>query len=234
MNIDDDMLMAFADGELSGDARAKVEAALAEDAALCERLAAHQRLRAQVSAAFDGALSERVPERLMNAGAQPKAEVVDLAARRATKWSVREWGAMAASLAAGLVIAFGVGAFRQPSFAIVDGALVARGDLERGLDTRLAADEGGDVRIGLTFRDAGGAYCRTFALSDTAGLACNRNGDWRVAATAQQAQASGEIRTAGSDIPPAILDAANALIEGEVLSAAEEANASDRGWPVDR
>jgi hypothetical protein len=229
MSVDDEKLIAFADGELSGDERAQVEAALAGDAALREKLAAHQRLRAQLSAAFDGALNEPVPQRLLNAGEKPKADVIDFAARRAAKWSAREWGAMAASLAAGLVIAFGVGAFRQPPFAIIDGALVARGELARGLDTRLAAETDGDVRIGLTFRNQEGAYCRTFSLDDTAGLACNNDGAWRVAMTAAQAQ-SGEVRTASSDTPAEILAAVDAMIEGDVFDAATEASVRDRGW----
>ncbi len=119
MSVDNEKLMAFADGELTGAERAEVEAALEQDQALRERLQAHQRMRTRLSSAFDGALAEPVPTRLTEAAqARRQAEIVDFAARRAAKWSYREWGAMAASVALGLVL--GVGAMQQPQPLIGD------------------------------------------------------------------------------------------------------------------
>jgi len=225
--ISEEQLMAYADGELDAAERAEVEAALATDADLRARLKAHQDLQAKLSGAFDGALTEPVPARLQAAFAGPAgAQVVDLSARRAAKWSGREWGAMAASLAAGFVLAFGV--FRaDPMIAVDDGGMRARGALARALETQLAANDAGAVRIGLSFRAQDGDYCRTFSFGETAGLACRDGGGWDVAMTSAQ-DTGGDVRMASA--PAEILAAVDAMIAGEPLDADAEAAARDAGW----
>jgi hypothetical protein len=228
MSVDNETLLAFADGELNGDEAAAVEAALAADPALREKLDAHRRLRTQLSAAFDGALTETVPARLTEA-AQPRgAEVVNLADRRAIKWSAREWGAIAASIAAGLLIGVGVMNTQAPMMAASNGGLQARGALVQALDTQLASDEAGKVRIGLSFASQDGSYCRTFSLtsSDTSGLACRDGEAWTIAMTAQGG--GGEVRMA--EAPDAILAAVDAMIVGEPLDQAAEQEARARDW----
>jgi hypothetical protein len=231
MTISEETLIAFADGELADDARAEVERALAQDEALRARLAAHQRLRQRLSAAFDGALDEPVPARVQQAVKTPRAPapVVDLAARRAAKWSAREWGAMAASVAAGLVLGVGLMGAPAPMIAAEAGGLVARGALSRALDTQLATDASGAVRIGLSFRANSGAYCRTFDLTDaeTAGLACRDGEAWSIALTAANPN-QGAVRMAGGAVE--ILATVDAMIEGEPLDAEAEAAARDQGW----
>lgn len=237
MSVDDDKLMAFADGELPPSERVEVEKALAADPALREKVATHRRLRAHLSQAYDGALDEPVPQRLHEIleppqaeAPAPNAEIVDLGARRATRWSMREWGAMAASLAVGLVIAFGIGGANTPMMAATENGLSARGPLADALERQLAADRNGAVRIGVSFRARDGAYCRTFDLtrSNVSGLACRYDGDWRVDVAAAQA-VGGEVRMAGA--APEILAAVEARIDGEPLDAAAETRARDAGWP---
>ena len=228
MSVDDETLMAFADGELSGDERAAVEAALAGDPALREKVEAHRQLRSRLSMAFDGALSEPIPERL-SAPLKPKAaEVVNLADRRARKWAAREWGAMAASVAAGLLIGIGLMNTQAPLMAASNSGLEARGALAQALDTQLAAEEAGDVRIGLSFASQDGNYCRTFSVtrSNTSGLACREGDGWTIAMTAQGG--GGEVRMAGA--PEAILSAVDAMIAGEPLDQSAEEEARARGW----
>jgi hypothetical protein len=234
MSVDNDKLMAFADGELPPAERAEIEQALARDPALRERVAAHRRLRAHLAQAYDGALEEPVPQHLRDileppATAAPNAEIVQLAERRAAAWSMREWGAMAASLAAGLVLAFGVIGANPPMIAATSDGLAARGPLAVALERRLAAEEGGAVRIGVSFRAQDGAYCRTFDLTrnNVSGLACRGDEGWRVDMTAAHA-AGGEVRMAGA--APEILAAVEARIAGEPLDAAAEARARDAGW----
>jgi hypothetical protein len=228
MSVDEETLMAFADGELSGDEAASVEAASAGDPALRDKLEAHRRLRAQLSAAFDGALAEPVPERLSGAAQPRAAEVVSLAERRAMKWSAREWGAMAASIAAGLVIGVGVMNTQAPMMAAVDGGLEARGALAQALDTQLASDEPGQVRIGLSFVSQDSNYCRTFSVtrSDTSGLACRDGDGWTIAMTAQGG--GGEVRMAAAQ--ETILAAVDSMIAGEPLDQAAEQEARAQGW----
>lgn len=233
MTIDDAKLMAYADGELAPNERAEIERAVAADPALRAQLEAHQRLRSELSQAYAGVTDEPVPERLTAAarGAAPSAQVVDLSARRAARvsWSAREWGAMAASLAGGLIIGFGAMNAQAPLIAVTADGMDARGALARALDGQLASDEAGAVRIGLTFRDQAGAFCRTFELTErgTAGVACRDEGGWDVAMTAAQ-PAQGEVRMASA--PQAILTAVDAMIDGEPLDATQEAQARDAGW----
>lgn len=230
MSVDEEKLIAFADGELPEAERAEIERALEQDAELRGRLDAHMRLKRRLSAAFDGALQEPVPERLLASarGANP-GNVVKLPEKRVRNWAVREWGAMAASLAAGLVLGVGVMSANAPMIAVGDDGMVASGALSQALETQLAADEPGSARIGLTFRTEDGRYCRTFNLvgSATAGLACREDDGWTIAMTAAHA-AAGEVRMASA--PPEVLAAVDAMIMGEPLDAAAEARARDAGW----
>ena len=228
MSVDDKTLLAFADGELSGEEAAAVEAALAADPVLREKLEAHRRLSTQLSAAFDGALNEPVPTQLWEVAQTRAAEVVHLADRRAIKWSAREWGAMAASIAAGLLIGVGVMNTQAPMMAAANGGLQARGALAQALDTQLAADPPGRVRIGLSFVSQDGGYCRTFSLtsSDTSGLACRDGDAWTIAMTAQGG--GGEVCMAAA--PAAILAAVDAMIAGEPLDRMDEEQARARDW----
>ncbi len=63
MTIDDDMLMAFVDGELDEVSRARVERAIAEEPDLKARLEQQQRLRDRLAAHYGPAAEEEVPER---------------------------------------------------------------------------------------------------------------------------------------------------------------------------
>lgn len=238
MSVAIEKLIAYADGELPPEERAQVERALAADGALREKLAAQQRLRANLSHAFDGVLSEPAPDRLREIleptpaceAAPAPAEVIGLAERRTAKWSAREWGALAASFAAGLAVAFGALSANTPMIVATDGGLAARGPLATALETQLAADnDAGPVRIGLTFRDPDGDYCRTFDLTrnDTSGLACRADGGWSVELTAAHA-GGGDVRMAGA--APAVLSAVEGRIAGEPLDAAAEARARAAGW----
>jgi len=52
MTISDEILMAYADGELDAAARAAVESAMREDPQIEKRVAAHRALRRRVQAAY--------------------------------------------------------------------------------------------------------------------------------------------------------------------------------------
>jgi hypothetical protein len=232
--IDDATLMAYADGELTPDERADVERAVAGDAELRGRLEAHRRMRSLLSSAYTDVLDEPVPEQLQAVarGSAPRpAEVVDLSARREAKarWSVREWGAMAASLVGGLVLGLGAMNTQAPLIAVTADGLNARGALERALDTQLASDQAGAVRIGLSFREEDGDYCRTFELTErgTTGIACREAEGWNVAMTAAQ-DAQGDIRMAGAS--EAVLNVVATMIDGEPLDTEAETQARDAGW----
>jgi hypothetical protein len=246
MNLDDETLMAYADGELDAARRAEIAAALEKDPALAARVAEHRALRAQVAGAFSTVLGQPVPDRLQAAAAgsaapaeRARGNVVQFPTRgtraSATPWRAREWFAMAASLVLGIVIAWR--AFAPAGESVITashGALVAHGSLAAALDRQLASDQAGNaaVRIGLTFKARDGSYCRTFALSagGTAGLACRTGGEWQIPVTASADAAGGDFRQAAGAIPPAVMQAIEARIAGDALAASEESQARDAGW----
>jgi len=267
MNISDEKLMAYADGELDAAQRAEVEAAMAADPEVARRVQQHQALRKQIGATFDGALMDTVPERLVAAvrsaptgapapAAHREATVTDLRRVRAARaaeaaaaakragaprrpWTWVEWGAMAASVAAGAVIAHL--ALRSPGgdrIGTQGGQLVAQADLAQALSNQLASDPPADsaVQIGVSFKTKSGDHCRTFVVKDQSplgGLACRQGDAWHVqvlASAAAPAGAQGGYKPASVEMPAAVTAAAQSAIDGEPFDAAAEAAARDKGW----
>jgi hypothetical protein len=233
--IDDEKLMAYADGELDAVARAEVEAAMATDPALRERVKAHRQLRQRVAGAYAGAADEPVPEQL-SAVLMGKAAIVSLADARARKAEAsrpvaprawRSWGAIAATFAAGIIAGQMIDLGPEPAMATRGGALVAQGRLAERLETELASAGTG---IGLSFRNQEGRYCRTFQSDGLAGLACREAGQWDVQVAVGVGSEGSSYRMAGSNLPPAVLAAVEATIAGQPLDAAGEAAARDNGW----
>lgn len=224
MTITEEMLMAYADGAADEAARAEVERQAAADPDVAARLARHLSLKSRLSGAFDGALSEPVPERLVEAATAgaPKAGRSPL-----RDW--RTWSAMAACLAAGVLV--GV---RMADHGPISPDFRARGQLAAALDQRLASDPAGpdQVRIGVSFRSQEGAYCRTFQTPGArgmAGFACRDEDAWRVLMSVPHRPEGGEYRLAGS-APAPVMRAAGAMAAGDVLDAQAEAAARAAGW----
>lgn len=249
MSIPDDMLMAYVDGELSAEDRARVEAAMRTDSDLARRVAKHQELRAGLHAAFDGVLREPVPERLVAAarGDAGNRSVADFSAakraREATqarserrRWSWPEWGAMAASVLVGVIVTRV--AVRSPEaspFATRQGELVAQGTLADALSNQLASTQPREAaaRVGVSFRSKAGDYCRTFTMREgdaVAGLACRAGDAWRIDVLARSDSAAGDYTQATSALPAAVLSAVEQQIDGEPLDAASEASARASEW----
>ena len=163
----------------------------------------------------------------------------------ARRWRWPEWGAMAASLVLGLV--FG-GRLLAPHAAASgdtlalnvanDGAITAQGHLRDALEQRVAGtdlDPNSNVAVGLTFRNHAQQYCRTFTLDNaSSGIACRQADGWVVAdlerATSVPASAVGAYRTAGSAFSPSLLQAIDAMRDGDTLDAAGETAAKAKGW----
>lgn len=240
---DDETLMAYADGELDATQTAQVEQAMQTDAAIAARVAQHRALRAQLQDSFAEVLSEPVPQRLLNTLQAPAAgKVIDLAQARQNKaiagtrsWGSREWSAMAASLVAGIVMGWYALSFNAGDMIGERGdALIAQGKLDRALTTQLASSTEATpaVHIGISFRNRGGEYCRSFALEDRAlaGLACREQEQWRVQMLTETNQDANEFRQAASSTPAAVLALIEQQIEGEPLDADGEAAALRKGW----
>lgn len=242
--IDDETLMAFVDGELPPEQRAEVEAAIAADPQLRSAVERQRRLRVAVSDVFAPTAAEPLPEALLAAvrGEQRPVQVIDLAAERARRhrepaeiqrpaW--HSWGAIAATLVVGIIAGQMADLGPTPQITARDGALVAQGRLATALDEQLASRPAdGPVRVGLSFRDKRGSYCRTFTEADgLSGIACREGDSWGVRmAVASGAARSGAYRMASSETPPAILAAVGEMIAGDTLDATQEKTARDAGW----
>jgi hypothetical protein len=244
MNYSDEILMAYADGELGEPARSQVERAMRLDPALAARVAQHRAMRSRVSTAFASIVNEAVPPRLYPGAAAGK--VVHLNAVRAARhqqtrerprWAWPQLGSLAASLAVGVLAgALGYASLQgDPPVAAVgkDGALVAHGPLARALSQQLAsaATAGSTVRIGVSFAAKDGSYCRSFAVGTSAGLACRQGGQWAIPVLEEgSASTPGAYRQATSEVPAAVLEAIDQRIAGAALGADDERAARQRGW----
>jgi hypothetical protein len=248
MTITEELLMAYADGEADAETRAAVEAAMARDAGVRERVEAHRRLRRT--------LNEPLPERLFAAARGERrppsrpAEIVDLAAVRARKVQPKakparsrawvQWSALAACVIAGVVLARGLGGIGMgPMVGDRHGTLMAQGALAHALDNQLAgrpAGSGAAARIGVSFRATDRSLCRTFQTlqgAGLAGLACRGPDGWQVrvaAASPPVSTNSSGYRTAASPMPAAVIATVDATIDGSPLDAQAEAAAKAKGW----
>ena len=243
MKFSDEMLMAYADGELDLVSRAEIEAAMAEDPELLSTVERHRALAARVQSAYRGVLEEPMPAKLASLAAEPvTATVVDLASKRAAQaeervrkgqWRLPQWSALAASVALGVMVGVLVMRGEQPPYEETASGLIARGELDAALTRQLAGSLGtGKSRVGISFRDRGGAYCRTFHLQQEAplaGLACRRGDEWKLEVLAAAPPHHGELRPAAA-MPMAVLQAVDAAIDGEPFDAAAEIAARTAGW----
>ena len=238
--FDDDTLMAYADGELDPAQRAAIEQAMREDPQVAAAVERHRALRQDVAGAFAGILGEPVPGRLQP---QLRAGVVQLDAARAARikppaepparrrWSWPEWGALAATLVLGILVGKTAPGGGEPAIAGNGGQLVAQGELADALDRQVGGAKGAAARVGVSFASRDGNYCRGFVYGASAGLACREGQEWRIPVLSETSpQLEGSYRQAGSALPPAVLDAIDARIEGAPLDAAGEEAARQRGW----
>jgi len=230
MSVDPGTIAAFVDGELDDLTARRIEREAANDTALAAEIARHRALKAQLTAHYAPIAEEAVPERLraLLAGA----DIIDasLSERRMAKRSRFEaihWGALAASLVLGLTIGL------RPWLPAADvasdnGVLVASGPLAGALDTRLASNQPADaaVRIGLSFRDNVGRYCRSFESATIDGIGCRDGGRWQLEQT-RRGQASSDYRQASSGELNAMVAT---MMAGDPLDADAERMARDSGW----
>src|SRR3546814_2432204 len=146
MTIDNEMLMAFADGELPGPEAEAVAAAIAADPALAEKVAHHRQLRAMLAGAFEPVLDEPLPAGLAALAKSPgQADIVDFAAakeRRSARRApfVQRWGSIAATLAVGIVAGHLID-FDRGLVSERNGNLIARTELATALDDQLASED---------------------------------------------------------------------------------------------
>ncbi len=230
MSVDPDIIASFVDGELDDLTARRVEREAANDAALAAEIARHRALKAQLTAHYAPVAEEAVPERLRALLITANNVDTSLSDRRAAKRSrfdAIHWGALAASLLLGLTI--GLRPWLPAGEVASDnGVLVASGPLAAALDSRLASNQPADaaVRIGLSFRDRTGRFCRSFESATIDGIGCRDDDRWQLERT-QRGQGRGDYRQASAGELAAV---AAAMMTGEPLDADAERAARDSGW----
>ncbi|MGN6057106.1 MAG: anti-sigma factor family protein [Sphingomicrobium sp.] len=234
--LTDETFFAWLDGELDPVEAARVEAEVAADPRLSAMAAEHRAMQAKLKGAFEPVLDAPLPERLLAAIRNPaEAEVVDFAQakkRRESRWpSIPQWGAMAATLAIGVLIGTIVPHEREAAPVEVHGGkMYAASALNTALNSELASAPHGDVRIGITFRDSAGAICRSFTAPASSGLACRDTNGWRLRGlfAAPEGQTSDYRMAAGMD--PNLAALVDSTMAGEPFDATAEAAAKQKGW----
>jgi hypothetical protein len=244
MSFSDDILMAYADGELDLATRRAVESAMERDALLAQRVArcqadAQARRRLAGPRRRGATVVQLAAVRATRAATQQAARK----ARKAQRWSWLEWSALAVVLVVGVVAGkFGLADWQPDpqapaSVAWRDGALVAQGRLALALDQApggTAGVYGGSVRIGASFVSADGSYCRSFTASgstqEMAGLACKNGGVWKLPMLLQNPRQPGAARPPMAEPPAAVQAVVEQRSSGALLDAAAEQEAMQKGW----
>lgn len=223
MELNDELLSAYQDGELDATQRERVAAALAADPGARLRL---ERLR-QVDRALGDALPARSGDLFESAlAARIRGQAVAIPRRR----PVLPW-AMAASVA-GLLAGYLLPRPDAGGAALQAGLLEPR--WQQVLDTGAAGAAGREgLQVVLSFQAGDGRYCRLFRAvasgSEGEGLACHDSASWRLVAwDGLAADSSGGFQAAG---PSALIDGAMSELGGSAaFEPQEEAAAIGRGW----
>jgi hypothetical protein len=227
---DDPDFYAWLDGELAEPQASAVACRVAADPELAAFAKQHRALASRLTSAFAPLATSPVSERLLDA-ARSRAEVIDFATASASRRRRSFTGlAIAASLVIGLTIGVALPRGGQGSFVSRDGQLAASGHLAGALDRQLAsAGERNGVRIGVSFKDQSGRFCRSFTAETHGGLACRAGDDWAIQGLVAGQQSSGEYRMAVG-IDPALGAIIDSRVSGVPLNPTSEAKAVSRGW----
>ena len=216
----DERLLAYVDGELSGEELAKFEAEMAADPRLRDEVEKHRGLNARMAAAR----AERAD--LARSAAKGRKAPGPVAPRARADLRPWHWAAILGGLAVGIAGGLGVGRYAWPTEGPVvaeGGVLTSAGDLNSALTNTLVGQPG-PITIGASFRTAKGRYCRTFRSTPDrlAGLACRQSDGWVL----QTVTVLGP-----PDVTPrAVLTAVDGLMVGAPLDQAAERAARTRDW----
>jgi hypothetical protein len=242
LHLSDEILMAFADGELDEPVAAAVAKAMVDSPGIAKRVVDFQQSRRLTRSVFANGSASPVPPELY-AAVSAQIRAFEATNRQAAEPRLREarsprFGrgspylnvALAASVAA-IAVATGYFAGRQSAWdndsliAQLDHPLI-RSELSRvasGRDVELPA---GRMRVISTYRLPDGSLCREFRLQATSGaanaIACHQ-GRWNVAlAVTSPPNDAGYIPSDGTDLTATYLQNAGA---GEPLVEDAEAKA---------
>ena len=235
MTLPSETLMAYIDGELPAEEARRVEAEIAAQPDLQAYVEQQRTLARAMHDSFDDVLQAPLPDALAKAMSRSRWRAIVWAAiESVTTRRFALWSGIPAALTCGILI--GVLIHGRADIVSADGALVASGALDHTLTQQLASQPTQTVqaKIGISFRDNSGRYCRTFqTASSLAGVACHAEGRWQIAAVAESAAEPSNgapYQLAGSPMPAFVRNAVTAMISGAPLDAAGEREAKASGW----
>jgi surface antigen len=214
MIITDEILMAYADGELSREDCRRLEAILSQDAGLRARLEPFSVTGSSLANVFDQPMREPIPDRLLaviTAGGRRMPAAGERAARQPQQQTGGIFDAIAEALfprglgfasafsLTALVAAGGVAGYVVGSMGVSPqgAAVVAAGDLENALETQASLSD--EVALGTgaalwpaaSFKSNSEGFCREYKIVGSdgngfAGVACRgADSQWRVAVHAE-------------------------------------------------
>jgi hypothetical protein len=257
MPIDDELLVAYADGELDAEQSARVERAVNEDPVLQARLLALTRAAELTRELFEAKSREPVPpelvERIMAGGDAPTRQLEE--PRRSLGERLADWWRIPLPAAAfGALTLLAVGGllgYLLPSGTPTGGSITTAGlvPADSALHLLLQEYPGGttladgplNLEAVATFVD-GDRICREYrAIRDTgpheyhAGIACRGDGnDWRVAFAVDEYLAEepvgGFYETASNKLHEAIDGFIEEYLDVDPLDDAAERALIERGW----
>ena len=235
----DEILMAYADGELEEGAAVAVERALAADTDLARRLVDFIRSRRVARNQFaseDGGVSDDLRTRL----ASLINERGNTAPRRSQKINLypQVWGGYAAAAVIGgamvLTVATAYLSEGRPSdeagtrFGRVEGPLISAA-LTSAASGTTQSIPGGNMRPIGTYRLPGGTICRDFVVTfdqeSVEGVACQQGRVWRTMAAVSSGVVGEYVPSTGENLVDGYLSAVRA---GEPISPDEEAKVLNR------
>jgi hypothetical protein len=259
MSFNDEILIAYLDGQLPEAGYGPLEQALQHDEALRTRLQAMADSSELVRRAFDPVLLEPVPPPLIAAiwrAPDPRARANTPGLVRPTgllAWlglapGLRAWPALASVVVLGLGVVIGwqlLAPAGDARWALREGAPVTDQALALALEVspsgRVLRTAGGTVEILASFKQVGGGHCREFNRSSPGGtlgelgIACrDGQGQWQLellVAEERSADTSQDSYQTASDEQH---DRADAFLRDRVagwpLEEAEEKALIERGW----
>lgn len=203
MQIDDETLMALADGELDRAESARISAAIADDPEAQARLRRFAETRARLKALSTEGPARQADDaliaRIRAAGVAPQAPAA-LAPPPAANANRAPWAALAAALTAA-VVGLGWWQMGDAPDGLPRAEVAALDSLRSGQATVL--EDGRDLTVIASYRTAEGAFCREYETARDASLtvtvACREGGDWQrqfasdMVATDGYVPASGDI-----------------------------------------
>jgi anti-sigma factor RsiW len=260
MTLSDEMLMAYADGQLDAGERARVKKLIAQVPELAARLEVFEATGHGLASVFDEHLNAPLPDKLKRFAerGQPRAakrpsfgQFADTL--RDLLRPAHPFGLAAASAAVliagagfGWLVHGGAGSPSGELVQVENDGTVARGPLRNALDSlqsgkvaSVALPEGKVARVAvkLSFRDHARDYCRQYEIELAAsenygGIACNSNGQWTIRFQAALAPAQQSPRTGApaGNKSPALEKAVLSMIDGDALGPQDEDATILAGW----